>query len=178
MNVGLLLLRVVVGLVMAGHGAQKLFGWFGGHGVPGTTGFVQSLGWRPARAFALLLGAAEFLGGLGLAFGFATPFAAAAVTAVLANAAWVVHRRNGLWNTAGGYEYPLVLIAAAVSLAWTGPGVYSLDHVLGWGPARTLGGLLALGLGALGWLAGVATRRWATHTAHHHGAGRTIGQPA
>jgi putative oxidoreductase len=176
MNVGLVLLRVVVGLVMAGHGAQKLFGWFAGPGVTGTTGFVQSLGWRPARVFALLLGAAELLGGLGLVFGFATPFAAAAVTAVLANAAWVVHRRNGLWNTAGGYEYPMVLIAAAVGLAFTGPGLYSLDHALGWDLSGAHGGLLALGLGALGWLAGLAAREWAAPS-HHHDAGQTIGQP-
>jgi putative oxidoreductase len=177
MNIGLLLLRVVVGLVMAGHGAQKLFGWFGGLGIKGTAGFVESLGWRPARVFALLLGAAELIGGLTLAVGFANPFAAATIIAVLANAACVVHRRNGLWNTAGGYEYPLVLIAAAVALAWTGPGLYSLDHMLGWTRAGTLGGLLALGLGVLGWLGGLAAREWAAHSAHHN-AGRTLGQPA
>ncbi|MEU0094848.1 DoxX family protein [Kribbella sp. NPDC006257] len=173
MDVGLLLLHAVVGLIMAGHGAQKLFGWFGGHGVRGTAGFVESLGWRPARPFALALGVAEFVGGLALAIGFATPLAAAALIAVLANAAWTVHRPNGLWNTAGGYEFPLALIAASAALAFTGPGVYSLDHALGWNLSGDEWGLTALALGALGWLVGTAARSWVSRHSD-----RTIGQAA
>jgi putative oxidoreductase len=176
MDIGLLLLHAVVGLIMAGHGAQKLFGWFGGPGVPGTTGMVEQLGWRPSRIFALVLGTAELLGGLALALGFGTPFAAAAIIAVLANAAWVVHRPHGLWNTGGGYEFPLVLIAAAAALAFTGPGRFSLDHLLDWNLAGTAWGVTALALGALGWLAGVAARAWAARQAGH--SHHTSGQPA
>jgi putative oxidoreductase len=168
MDVGLLVLHGVVGLIMAGHGAQKLFGWFGGHGVQGTAGFVEKLGWQPARAFAVLLGAAELLGGLALAVGFLTPLAAAAVIAVLANAAWVVHRPHGLWNNLGGYEYPLVLIAAATSIAFTGPGRYSVDHVSGWNLSGVDWGVAALAVGVLGWLLGAAAR----HISHNHPAGQ------
>jgi putative oxidoreductase len=177
MDVGLLLLHGVVGLIMAGHGAQKLFGWFGGHGVEGTTGFVEKLGWRPARVFALLLGSAELTGGLALAVGFATPLAAAAIIAVLANAAWVVHRPNGLWNTAGGYEYPLVLIATATTLAFAGPGRFSLDHLVGWNLTGIGWGVAALALGALGWLLGIAFRHWARRHVKHR-TDHTIGQTA
>jgi putative oxidoreductase len=170
MDVGLLVLHAAVGLIVAGHGAQKLFAWFGGQGVQGTTGFVEKLGWRPARAFALLLGAAELVGGLALAVGFATPLAAAAIIAILANAAWVVHRPNGLWNAAGGYEYPLALIAAATSLAFTGPGQYSVDHMIGWNLSGVEWGVAALALGALGWLLGTVAR----HIKQEH----PVGQPA
>ena len=92
--------------------------------------------------------------------------------AVLANAAWIVHRPNGLWNTAGGYEYPLVLAGAALATALTGPGRFSIDHLAGWHPATTTAALLALGVGLLGWLAGDLARdastaglfdRWTRH---------------
>ncbi|HZX02825.1 DoxX family protein [Kribbella sp.] len=170
MDVGLLVLHAVVGLLMAGHGGQKLFGWFDGHGLRGTAEFVEKLGWRPGRAFALLLGASELAGGLGLTVGFATPLAAAAIIAVLANAAWVVHRPHGLWNNSLGYEYPLALVAAAASLAFTGPGRYSLDQVLGWSLSGIDWGVAALALGALGWLLGSVAR----HLKH----GSPAGQPA
>jgi putative oxidoreductase len=168
MDVGLLLLHGAAGLIMAGHGAQKLFGWFGGQGMQGTAEFVEKLGWRPARGFAVLLGVAEFLGGLGLAVGLATPLAAAAVIAVLANAAWVVHRPHGLWNTDLGYEYPLILIVAATSLAFTGPGRYSLDHVLDWHLSGIDWGVAALALGGVGWLVGAVAR----HIGHEHPSGQ------
>jgi putative oxidoreductase len=158
MDVGLLLLRAVVGLLMAAHGAQKLFGWFGGDGVEAAGGFLESLGWRPGRAWAVLLGAAELLGGLALALGFATPVAGGVLTAVMANAIWAVHGRNGLWSTAGGYEYNLVLIAAALASAFTGPGAYSLDAALGWATAGASWGAVAIALGLLGWLVGALGR--------------------
>jgi putative oxidoreductase len=166
---GVLLLRVVMGLVMAGHGAQKLFGWFGGDGINGTASFVESLGWRPGRTFALLLGAGEFFGGLAFVLGFLTPFAAAVLIAGLATAAWAVHRPNGLWNSAGGFEYHLVLISAALAVAWTGPGRVSLDSLFGWTIAGNLGGLLALVLGVLGWLGGLAARELAERRVHRPG---------
>jgi putative oxidoreductase len=171
-----LLLRGVVGLLMAGHGAQKLFGWFGGDGIEGTGGFLESLGWRPGRMFAVLLGAAELLAGLALAFGFATPLAAGLLTGVLANAAWTVHRRNGLWNTAGGYEFPLTLAAAALTTAFTGAGALSVDAALGWSLAGTHWGLAALAIGLAGWLVGAVSRtlrpRWSPGTTTPAGAAR------
>jgi putative oxidoreductase len=167
MEIGLLLLRVVVGLLMAAHGAQKLFGWFGGHGPAGTAGFLEALGWRPGRPFAMLLGAAELLGGLALALGLGTPIAAGVLAGVLANAAWTVHRDKGLWNTDGGYEFPLTLVAAALATAFTGAGAYSLDGVLGWSLSGTTWGLVAVGLGLLGWLVGVGARALPAH----HGTG-------
>ena len=159
MDVGLLLVRVVVGLLLAGHGAQKLFGWFGGYGIEGTGGFLESLGWRPGRRFAVLAGILELVGGLGLAFGLGTPLAAGVVGAVLANAAWFAHRRNGLWNSADGFEYPLVLITVALTLGWTGAGRLSIDQLLGWPLGGLRSGLWALGVALAGWLAGGVTRR-------------------
>ena len=177
MDAGLLLLHGVVGLLLAGHGAQKLFGWFGGHGLQGTAGFVESLGWRPGQVFAGLLGVLELGAGLALALGFATPLAAGMLAAVLANAAWFVHRRNGLWNTAGGFEYPLALAAAAVSLAFPGAGRVSVDHLLGWSPAGPGWGALAAGLGVAGLLAG-ATARWVSMRGSRGRSGAAIGQAA
>jgi putative oxidoreductase len=157
-DTGLLLLRLLIGGLLAAHGAQKLFGWFSGHGIQGTADFLESLGWRPGRMFAILLGGAELAGGLALAFGAGTPVAAGVVIAVLANAAWVVHRPNGLWNTAGGYEYPLVLGGTALALALTGPGQFSLDHVAGLQVPTLAGAVLAIGIGLLGWLVGDTAR--------------------
>jgi putative oxidoreductase len=174
MDIGLVLLRLVIGLLMAGHGAQKLFGWFGGHGVPGTAGFLESLGWRPGRLYALLLGAAELFGGLALALGFATPLAAAVLMAVLANAALVVHGRHGLWNTAGGYEYPLVLIGSALALAFTGPGRFSLDHLAGWATGGIAWGFATVLVAVLGTVAGLAAHEHGARTGHD----RTVGQAA
>jgi putative oxidoreductase len=157
-DTGLLLLRLLVGVLMAAHGAQKLFGWFSGHGLQGTTDFLESLGWRPGRTSAILLGGAELAGGLALAFGAGTPVAAGVVIAVLANAAWVVHRPNGLWNTAGGYEYPLVLAGSALALAVTGPGRFSIDQLAGWQLPAPAGAVLALGVAVIGWLVGDTAR--------------------
>ena len=150
MLVGLLILRVVVGLTLAAHGAQKLFGWFGGYGLAGTGGFMESLGFVPGRLTALLAGLTETLGGLMLAVGLLTPLAAAGIIGVMLVAAVSVHLSSGFFAQAGGYEYTLVLAAAALSVAFTGPGAWSLDaaigldwHGLGWG-------LGALALGVLG----------------------------
>jgi putative oxidoreductase len=173
MEVGLLLLRFVTGSLLAGHGAQKLFGWFGGHGLRGTAGFVESLGWRPGRRFAALLGLAELAGGAALALGLGTPLAAGVIVAVMLNAAWFAHRDKGLWNTEGGYEYPLTLASVAVALGITGAGRYSLDHALGWSLAGPRGAAIALGLGVAGWLAGAAAR----HRRDHGSGGQTPAEP-
>jgi putative oxidoreductase len=131
MNLGLLVLRLVVGLLFMGHGAQKLWGMFGGHGLAGTGGFFEGLGLRPGRLHASLAGFAEFAGGLLLALGLLTPLAAAMLSAVMLMAISTVHASKGIWATEGGYEYNLVLLAAAFAVSATGAGRWSLDHVLG-----------------------------------------------
>jgi putative oxidoreductase len=129
----MLFLRVVVGLLLFGHGAQKLLGWFGGHGPRGTAGFFGSLGFRREHALpmAVLAGASE-AAGLLFALGFLTPFAALAIASVMVVAVGTVHWRNGLWVTNGGYEFNLVLWTVAIAVAASGPGRFSLDGALGW----------------------------------------------
>jgi putative oxidoreductase len=131
MTLGLLIIRVIAGLTMAAHGSQKLFGWFDGPGRRGTAGMMEKLGFREAAVMASLAGLSELAGGLGLALGFLTPLAAVAIVVVMLNAAFTVHLKNGFWNTAGGYEYPLVMSAIAVGIAATGPGDASADNALG-----------------------------------------------
>lgn len=150
MSIGLLILRLVVGLSLAAHGAQKLFGWFGGHGLAGTGKFLEQLGFRPGRAHAVQAGIAEAVGGLFLAAGLLTPFAAAAVVAVMLVAAVSVHVKNGFFAQGGGYEYTLVLGAAALALAFTGPGAVSVDQALGLSWSSALWGPVALAAGLVG----------------------------
>jgi len=131
MSYGLLLLRVVIGGTMFSHGAQKLFGWFGGHGLRGTAGFFESMGWRMPLAMAFLAGLAE-TSGLAFAAGFLTPLAALGIAVVMLNAILVVHWRNGFFNGNGGIEFPLTLATVAVAVAATGPGRFSIDRLIGW----------------------------------------------
>lgn len=121
-------LRIIIGLLFIGHGAQKLFGWFDGHGLQGTTQFISSLGFRPARLWAVIAALAEFLGGLSLVLGFLTPVGAALVTGAMLAAIFSIHGPKGLWNAQGGFEYNLVLIANALFVALAGPGLYALDN--------------------------------------------------
>jgi putative oxidoreductase len=161
MDIALLALRVVVGLVMAGHGAQKLFGSFGGHGLDGTAGFMESLGMRPGRRHATAAGAAELAGGLLLVLGLATPLGSALIIAVMVVAIAAVHAPKGPWVTDGGYEYNAVLIAVAFGLAGAGPGEISLDDAIGWMPDITGTGwaFIALGAGVLGGIAALVSGR-------------------
>ncbi|AKN68983.1 RpiR family transcriptional regulator [Streptomyces sp. PBH53] len=129
-DVGLLLLRLGTGGVLAAHGAQKLFGWFGGHGLEGTGQFMESVGYAPGRASALAAGLAEAGGGTLLALGLATPAAGAAAAGGMAGAS-AVHVPNGFFAQEGGYEHAATLGLAAAALAVTGPGRLSLDHALG-----------------------------------------------
>jgi putative oxidoreductase len=131
MKIGRLLLRLTVGGFFFGHGTQKLFSWFGGHGLDATSNMFESLGMRPGRRNAVAAGVAEAAGGAALVAGFATPLAAGALTSVMLTAIHRVHLKNGPWVTSGGYEYNAVLIAAALTLAEVGPGELSLDHALG-----------------------------------------------
>lgn len=150
MKLGRLLLRLSVGGFFIGHGAQKLFGWFGGHGLEATGQFFEQLGLRPGKRHALAAGAAESGGGALLALGAATPLGAALVTATMLTAIKRVHAPKGPWATDGGYEYNVVLIAAVLALAETGPGSPSIDSARGsdmYGPKWAA---LALLLGALG----------------------------
>ncbi|SRR6266567_8562324 len=131
LSYGLLLLRVIVGGTMFSHGAQKLFGWFGGHGPRGTAGFFGQIGFRVPLLMAVTAGLAE-ASGLLFAFGFVTPLAALAIAVVMLNAIGSVHWPKGFFNGNGGYEFPLTLLTVAVAIAATGPGRFSIDRVIGW----------------------------------------------
>lgn len=178
MSTGILILRVILGLVMAAHGAQKLFGWFGGHGLKGTGAFFESMGFRPGLANAALAGLSETVGGLLIAAGLATPLGAAAVIGVMVAAAVFVHGRHGLFAQNGGFELPLIYAAAAAAIAFTGPGAYSLDHALGWSLHSTGWALGAIALGvATAGLVGAA--RWAYQWSGRRHTGRHgLGRPA
>jgi putative oxidoreductase len=150
MKIGRLILRVVVGSLFFGHGTQKLFGWFGGHGPDATAQMFESLGMRPGKRNALAAGAAEAGGGVGIALGLATPFSAAVLVSTMLTAIHRVHLKNGPWATDGGYEYNLVLIAAVLALSEVGPGELSFDHALGQEHTGPGWALAALALGAAG----------------------------
>ncbi|WDM22332.1 DoxX family protein [Paenibacillus polymyxa] len=127
---GLLLIRLVVGLLLVGHGAQKLFGWFGGYGPKGTGGWMESIGIKPGVFMAVSAGLMELLGGALFTLGLLTPLAALLITVTMLGAIFKVHGQNGIWATANGYEYPLVLIAVVIGIALTGAGSYSIDAIL------------------------------------------------
>jgi putative oxidoreductase len=127
---GLLILRLGVGLILAAHGAQKLFGWWGGPGMKAWTQVVERLRIRPAQPWAWIAALGEFLGGTFLALGLLTPLAAAAIAGSMIVAIVTVHLAKGFWIGKGGYEYNLAILSAVVALALTGPGAYSLDNAL------------------------------------------------
>jgi putative oxidoreductase len=131
MSYGLLLLRLVVGATMFSHGAQKLFGWFGGGGPRGTAGSMGKLGYRAPLVMAIAAGLGE-TGGLAFAAGFLTPLAALGITIVMINAIVAVHWSNGFFAGNGGYEFNLTLLTVAVAVAAIGPGRLSIDRALGW----------------------------------------------
>jgi putative oxidoreductase len=130
LNLGLLIIRLVVGILFIGHGAQKLFGWFGGYGLKGTGGWFESIGMKPGIAMALLAGLAELVGGVLFALGLLTPLAGIMIAGTMVMAIVKVHGPNGLWATANGYEYNLTLLAIAIGIALIGPGQYALDSFL------------------------------------------------
>ncbi|PAE37851.1 DoxX family protein [Bacillus sp. 7884-1] len=129
-NIGLLIIRLVIGLLFVGHGAQKLFGWFGGYGLKGTGGWFESIGIIPGVTMALFAGLAELIGGLLFALGLLTPLAGIIIAGTMAMAIVKVHAPNGLWSTANGYEYNLTLLSVAIGIALIGPGQYALDSFL------------------------------------------------
>jgi putative oxidoreductase len=132
MAYGILLLRAVLGVTMAGHGSQKLFGWFGGPGLQGASGFFGSLRFRAPFVQAVVASATELTCGILLALGLLTPFAALGIAVVMVTAVSTVHWKNGFWNGGGGYEFNLLIWTGAVALAATGPQRFSLDRLIGW----------------------------------------------
>jgi putative oxidoreductase len=156
MDLALFVLRVTIGGLLAAHGAQKLFGSFGGGGVDGTADMFDHIGLRPGHLHARFAGTAEFCGGLLLVLGLLTPFAAAAVIAVMVAAILAVHLPNGFFNTNKGYEFNLTLIVAAFALAGVGPGVWSLDDAFGLDLTGTVWALAALAAGILAGAGAVA----------------------
>ncbi|HEX9582186.1 MAG TPA: DoxX family protein [Gemmatimonadales bacterium] len=157
---GLLVARLVFGLVLAAHGAQKLFGWFGGYGLAATGGFFEQLGFHPGRRFALMASLTEVTAGLLIALGLLGPVGPALVVAVMIVAAVTVHWGHGFFAATNGIELPLLFGAVAVGLALTGPGGLSLDAMLGldtlWSPALAAG---ALAIGVMGAVGNLALRR-------------------
>jgi putative oxidoreductase len=127
MKLGITAMRAAVGAVFFAHGAQKLFGWFGGGGLEGTAKGFDSMGLKPGKRTALVAGVSEAGGGAMLANGFLTPLASAAVIGVMNQAVRTVHLNKGFFASNGGYEFNLVLVASAVALADLGPGDWSLD---------------------------------------------------
>ena len=129
-NKALLLVRVLVGLLFVGHGAQKLFGLFGGQGMAPFVESMNKVGAQPAAFWAYFAATGELVAGVLLVLGLLTPFAAAVLIAEMAVAVFDVHWPKGLWSQQGGFEYPLVLGVVAAAIGLTGPGVYSLDNRL------------------------------------------------
>jgi len=159
-DVGLFVARIVFGLVMAAHGAQKLFGWFGGYGLTAVTGYFETLGFKPGRLFAFVAAASEVVSGLLVVLGLFGPIGPALMLAVMIVAAVSVHWANGLFATTNGIELPLLYATGAVTLTLTGFGAYSLDALLGfsslWTPAIAWGALV---VGIVGGVASLAARR-------------------
>lgn len=129
-SIGLLILRLFFGLTVSAHGAQKLFGWFGGSGLDGFGKMMERLNVRPAWPFALLAGLGEFGGGLLVALGFLNPAGPLVIAGAMLVAILTVHVTKGFFNTNGGYEFPLLILGGALALSIMGPGAYSLDGVL------------------------------------------------
>jgi putative oxidoreductase len=160
LSFGLLVLRVVVGVIMAAHGAQKLFGWFGGYGLRGTGQFFVQLGFQPGPAFAAAASISEIISGLLVTLGFLGPIGPALMISVMIVAAMTVHWEHGLFAANNGIELPLLYGAAAFALALTGFGQYSLDSVLGIaGHLPLTDTWIALIIGVIGGFANLALRR-------------------
>ncbi|HEX2913682.1 MAG TPA: DoxX family protein [Chloroflexia bacterium] len=130
-SLALLLLRLVTGAFLAGHGAQKLFGSFGGHGLKGTAGWLESTGLKPGKTWALLGGGSEFTGGLLLVLGFLNPVGSLAALGAMGMASTKFHWGKPIWVTSGGAELPVTNMAVATAIALAGPGKYSLDRAFG-----------------------------------------------
>jgi putative oxidoreductase len=156
-NLGLALLRLFVGLTLAAHGSQKVFGWFGGYGMKGFHGMVAQMGFKPAGLWAWAAALAESGGGILLALGLLSPMGNFAVIGAMIVAISSVHASKGFFNTNGGYEFPLLLLVSSLALAITGPGVFSLDAILSTEFAAPIGIVVML-LSLAGALTALASR--------------------
>jgi putative oxidoreductase len=169
MSIGLFILRLVIGLLFMGHGAQKLFGILGGGGLAGTGAQFDAIGLRPGRRNAVIAGLGEFGGGLLVLLGWFTPLGAAAIIAVMVAAIWTVHARNGLWVSDGGFEYHLVVIAAVFALAGVGAGGWSLDHALAFADNGVTWAIVAALVGSLAGAGAVLSARGSQERQHQPG---------
>jgi putative oxidoreductase len=160
LGIGLLVVRLVLGLLMAAHGAQKLFGWFGGYGLNATGEFMVQLGFPSGRAFASAASVGEIAGGLLVALGFLGPIGPALMISVMIVAAITVHLKNGVFATSNGIELPLLYGTGALAMALAGFGPFSLDALLGltqlWTPRVTA---IVLAIGVIGAMANLLVRR-------------------
>ncbi len=153
MDGAFLVLRVVVGLLIAGHGAQKVFGWFGGHGMAGFSGWLHSMGFRPVALWSWMGALAELGGGVLLTVGLFSPLGSIAISSSMLTAIARAHWPK-IWNTDHGFELPLTYLVVALVVATTGPGAYSLDAVLGTAlptPVAVILGIAAF----VGWVIGM-----------------------
>jgi putative oxidoreductase len=148
MSIGLFILRVVVGALFVGHGTQKLYGLFGGHGPEGTSRMFESIGYTPGRPMAYLGGLTEAGGGALLMLGFLTPLGCAAIVGMMTGTL-PVHAPKGLWNQNGGFELPLVYATAAAAIAFAGPGRASVDSAIGWAASGAAIGIASVAFGIL-----------------------------
>ena len=168
-DTGLLLLRIIVGLMVAAHGAQKLFGWWGGPGLKGFTGWLASMGLWPASLWAVIAALGEFGGGLLLALGLLDPIGSFGIISAMLTAIALVHWGKGIWAAKGGAELPLMILAAALAVAFTGPGNFSLDTLfkinLPEATSLRIGGFVIVGLG----LIAVLVSRWRPKSAQNTG---------
>ena len=155
---GQLLIRVTIGVLLVGHGAQHALGWFGGYGADGTGGWLEGFGFPQGRRLAVLLGASEIGAGVLLGAGFVVPLAAAAIVGVALAAALTDHSGKGPWIWKGGWEYVLVLGVVAVATVFAGPGAVSVDHLVGWSLAGTGWGIAAAAAGLASGGAALALR--------------------
>ena len=165
MDTGLLIARMVFGLLMAAHGTQKLFGWFGGYGLAGTAGFFEQLGFRPGKLFAGAAAGTETIAGLLVAFGLLGPLGPALIVSVMIVAAATVHWQHGLFASNNGIEVPLLYGVAALTLALTGYGAFSLDAALALTWSETVIWAV-LAVGVIGGFANLAIRKTAPAPAH------------
>ena len=158
MDIGLLILRLYLGVNFLAYGAQKVFGMFDGPGIAGYSQWLGSLGFRPKRAMGWTGALTEFFAGVLMLVGFVTPLASAMIVGQMIVAAVAVHLENGYFNSDGGITYHLSLISASAALAFTGPGAYSVDALLDWSLAGPTWGVAAIGVGALTALAVLGSR--------------------
>ena len=163
LGTGLLLARLILGVLMVAHGGQKLFGWLGGYGLAGTAGFFEQLGFRPGRLFVVTASLSEVVSGVLIALGLLGPVGPALLLSVMIVAAVSVHWRGGLFAATNGIEVPLLYATGALALALTGAGPFSLDAVLGidqnWTPTLKVA---ALAVGVVGGVVNLLARRSAT----------------